>query len=152
TFTPSDMGVHTFTGVTLQRNGPRTITVKDTENDPLITGSATVQVLGPHYSISAPATTVAGQPFSMTVTAQKFDNTTNTGYLGTISFTTTDPGTGKVLPGNYTFLPADMGVHTFTGVVLVTAGPQTITGTDFNNSSISGISNTILVNAAGANK
>src|SRR5260370_39588848 len=37
----------------------------------------------------------------------------------------------SVLPGNYTFVAGDNGIHTFTnGVTLKTAGSQTVTATD----------------------
>jgi hypothetical protein len=55
-----------------------------------------------------------------------------------------------ILPGDYTFTSADQGVHAFTnGVTLKTAGSQTVTATDTNNSSITG-SATLTVNPAAA--
>ena len=75
-----------------------------------------------HFSVSAVASTTAGVPFSVTVSALTGAGQVDTGYMGTVQFSTTDGGTGKVLPANYMFTPADNGVHTFTnGVTLVTA-------------------------------
>ncbi len=51
------------------------------------------------------------------------------GYTGTVHFTTSDGG-AVTLPSDYTFVTGDHGVHTFTGVTLVTAGSQTVTATD----------------------
>ncbi len=98
------------------------------------------------FVVSAPTTATAGTPFSITVTAvDPFGNVTPN-YTGTIHFTSTDTGSGVVLPGNalqdYVFTGfgsgKDNGVHTFTAtsgglVTLVTAANQTITATDVTN-------------------
>jgi len=91
-----------------------------------------------HLAISAPASAVAGAPFSVTVTAQSPNsNNTDTGYLGTVHFTSSDGL--AVLPADYTFVAADKGVHTFAnGVTLKTTGSQTITATDTATPSITG--------------
>ena len=62
-----------------------------------------------------------------TVTARNANGTTNTGYLGIVHFTSSDPQ--GVLPADYTFTAADQGVHTFSAT-LKTAGIQSITATD----------------------
>jgi ELWxxDGT repeat protein len=74
-----------------------------------------------------PVTITAGGNGSFTVTAKNADGTTNTGYLGRIHFTSSDPQ--AALPDDYTFTAADGGVHTFS-VTLKTAGSQTITVSD----------------------
>jgi hypothetical protein len=51
----------------------------------------------------------------------------NTGYSGTVAFSSSDPQAS--LPAAYTFTPADAGVHTFT-IVLKSAGTQSITVAD----------------------
>jgi hypothetical protein len=92
----------------------------------------------------------AGTPFGITVTAQNALGQTLTGYTGTIHFTTTDKGSGIVLPGDYTFAPGDHGSHTFAGgVTLVTAGSQSLTATDTGNAAYTG-QVTVTVNAAPA--
>src|SRR5262249_17309907 len=93
---------------------------------------------------ATPAT--AGTPSSFTVTALNASNATDTGYTGTVHFTSSDIGS-PVLPANYTFVLADGGAHTFTnGVTFHTKGTQTITATDTGNSSIAGTSNNVTVN------
>src|SRR5262249_49923418 len=83
-----------------------------------------------------------GAQRSITVTALDQFNNTATGYLGTVHFTKSDPGTGSAVPADYTFVAGDNGVHTFTnGVTFVTAGSQSITATDTVTSSITGTSN-----------
>ena len=48
-----------------------------------------------------------------------------TSYGETVRFTSTDAS--ATLPPSYTFAAADGGAHTFAGVVLRTAGSQTVT-------------------------
>jgi hypothetical protein len=98
-----------------------------------------------HFNVSAPASATAGAPFGITVSALDANGSTATGYNGTVHFTTSDSGSGVVLPADYTFTTADQGVHTFTGVTLVTAGSQTVTATDTGTSTITGIA-TVMVN------
>jgi hypothetical protein len=99
-----------------------------------------------HIIISVPATSSAGTGFSITVTALDSNNNTATSYTGMIHFTSSDPR--AVLPGNYTFTPADAGVHGF-NVTLVTAGSQSITATDTVTSTITG-SSAVTVSPAAA--
>ena len=55
--------------------------------------------------------------------------TRQTGYTGTVHFTSTD--SAATLPADYTFTGGDAGTHTFTlTITLNTAGAQTITATD----------------------
>src|SRR5262249_43514241 len=77
------------------------------------------------FDVSAPGTTTAGDPFSVTVTAQDaFDNTI-TDYAGTVTFASSDGS--ATLPADYTFLGGDNGSHTFTNeVTLVIAGTHTV--------------------------
>jgi ELWxxDGT repeat protein len=93
------------------------------------------------------ATSTAGTAVSFTVTARNADDTTNTGYLGTIHFTSTDPQ--AVLPADYTFIAADHGVHTFTAT-LKTAGYQAITARDTQAPGMAGVGSSIRVNPAAA--
>jgi len=81
-----------------------------------------------HFSLTAPASTAAGSPFSITLTAKTGTGATSTGYLGTVHFTSSDPS--ATLPGDYTYVPGDLGVHTFSGVVLRTPCFETIAAED----------------------
>ena len=83
-----------------------------------------------HLGIVAPVSSTAGAPFSVTVSALDSSNNAVAGYRGTVHFVSSDGAGQVVLPANYTFTSTDAGVHTFTGVTLVTAGSQTITVTD----------------------
>jgi hypothetical protein len=153
TFTAAESGTHTFTnGVTLNTVGSQTITATDTAT--AITGTATVNVSvliqATQFAVTPPVTTTtAGSTFSITVTAQDASGNAADSYRGTVHFTSTDTRTGVVLPGDYTFTAADNGVHTFTGVRLVTAGPQSVTATDSVSTTITGGA-AVTVNPAAA--
>jgi hypothetical protein len=99
-------------------------------------------------AVSAPASITAGSPFDVTVTALDNNGNVAPGYTGTVTFTSTDPHPG-VLPADYTFTAGDQGKHTFSGVMLFTAGSQTVSSQDTANSSITS-SATIAVAAAPA--
>ncbi len=45
----------------------------------------------PHFGVTTATSTPAGSPLGFTVSALNADNSTNTGYLGTVTFTSTDP-------------------------------------------------------------
>src|SRR5207237_10706950 len=71
-------------------------------------------------------------------------------YRGAVHFTKSDGGAGSAVPANYTFVPGDNGIHTFTGgVTFVTAGSQTVTATDTATGSITGGA-TVAVSPAAA--
>ena len=104
-----------------------------------------------HFTVSAPASATAGQPFTLTVTAKDASEQTVAAYLGTVHFTSTDAATGVTLPADYTFTTGDNGVHVFTGAfALNTAGSRTVTAADKAASSVMGTSGAIIVNAAKA--
>lgn len=111
--------------------------------------SSTPAAAATHFSVTASSTATAGSAFSVTVTALDASNNVLPGYVGTVHFSSTD--TAGILPSNYTFTTADNGVHTFSGVVLKTAGVQTIKVNDTANSSILG-NTTVTVNAAAASR
>jgi len=98
--------------------------------------------------VSAPTSSTAGSAFTITVTALNSNGTTNTGYRGTVHFTSSDAS--AVLPADYAFTSTDLGAHQFS-VTLKTAASQSITATDKANSGITG-SGTVTVSAAAASK
>jgi hypothetical protein len=90
------------------------------------------------FLVSAPATTNAGSPFILTVTALDAIGNPTTNYNGSVAFTSSDPL--FVNPGT---LVLSGGVGQ-TSVTLKTVGSQTITATDSTNQ-LSGTSNAITV-------
>ncbi len=94
------------------------------------------------------ATPVAGTAFTLTVTALDASGLPATGYRGTVHFTADDGA--ATLPDDYTFTAADRGTYTVDGVVLRTAGGQTITATDTAADGLSGAADLIVASAPAA--
>ncbi len=128
-FLPADAGVHTFTaGFALKTAGGQTLTVSDGALSPAAADIVVAPAVVSQLVITAPLTSTAGSPVSVTVTAlDAYDNVAI--YAGTVQFQSSD---GRAtLPGEYTFVSTDVGVHTFTsGVAFETAGSQTVTAGD----------------------
>jgi hypothetical protein len=88
-----------------------------------------------HLQLDAPATSVAGAPFDVTVTALNPLDHTDPNYRGTVHFSSTDGSAS--LHQNYMFTAAVQGQHSFT-VTLRTAGSQTVTLNDTVHTTIRG--------------
>ena len=102
-----------------------------------ITGTLGVTVRAAAASglaLATTATPTAGAAFSFTAAAQDQFGNTDTGYAGTVHFTTTDTSAGVVLPADATLTN---GQRTFSAT-LIKAGSQTITGTDKATATITG--------------
>ncbi len=149
TFTLADAGVHNFTGdlgVQFQVAGPQTITVTGAVNPGIWSGTVlagpatSLQVVS---SLTFPANPTI--PIDVTVTALDQFGNIATGYVGTIHFTTSDPAAASSMPGDYTFLAGDNGVHVFT--LTLPCNPfngTTITATDTVTGTITGTTLTIF--------
>jgi ELWxxDGT repeat protein len=135
TFTTADAGVHSFTAV-LKTAGSQYVTATDTDNAAIVgTQSVTVNpAAASRFVLSAPTSVKAGAKFNLTVTVVDAFGNVATGYRGTISFRSSD--STSTLPKSYAFTAADLGVHTFTGLILRKKGTQTITVTDTLDSSV----------------
>jgi hypothetical protein len=102
-----------------------------------------------HYVISASSTAQAGNAISVIVTADSSGGAADSGYRGTVQFSSSDVQAG--LPSSYTFNQGDAGSHTFS-ITLKTAGSQSITASDASNSSITATASGISVSPATANQ
>jgi uncharacterized membrane protein len=151
TFTAENAGEVSFSAV-LVTAGSQSIIATDTSNSS-IAGSLAVTVVANVAArlvvTSSGGTEIAGVPFTILVRAVDAYGNTATSYVGTVVFTTSDPGALVSLPSSYTFTAADAGVASFSAV-LVTAGSQSITATDTSDSSIIGSENGITVTHATA--
>jgi hypothetical protein len=141
TFAPADNGVHTFSNVMLGTLNLQSIKATDTI-DNTVSGRATVTATPPagtHIVVSAPASTLVKTQFSITIIVVDASNNVLTGYAGPIHFTSSD--SMATLPPAYSFTigpGGDNGVHMFSGVILRTAGTDTITATSTAFSSVTG--------------
>src|SRR5262249_31813022 len=134
TFTIADQGVHTFNAI-LRTAGDQALLVSDVDNDGITTCNGVHVTAGPldHFGFSTPANAVAGQPFSMVVSAMDAYGNALTDYTGTVHFSSSDDQ--ATLPFDFTFTIADQGVHTF-NAILRTAGTQSIVVSDGSDPSI----------------
>jgi hypothetical protein len=110
-------------------------------------GAFEVQAAGQHthFSIQAPATVMAGTPFTITVTALDDFGQAIAGYTGTVHFVASNGATA-----DYTFTAADMGQHTFNNLVFQRAGAYTLAGADTVNPLITGSTTFTITPAAAA--
>ena len=144
-FLAADAGVRSFS-VTLKTKGVQSITATDTVTS-TITGTQTAisvnAAAASQLKVTGyPAGPVAGTSNFVVVTAaDAYGNTANS-YVGTVGITTSDPA--AILPANYTFVPADAGVHSL-AVTYKTTGTRTLTATDTVTSSILGSQTGIVV-------
>jgi hypothetical protein len=150
TFTTTDEGVHTFSA-TLVRAGTQSVAVTDLLS-PAVTGSeGNIRVdPGPAMVlrvVGLPASAMAGSMASFSITATDAYGNTETGYRGTVHFTSTD--VQAVLPADYTFMASDNGTHSFS-VIVKTAGSQTLTAVDRFTTGLIGAQAKTLVSAAAA--
>jgi hypothetical protein len=88
------------------------------------------------FDLAGPGSVTAGDGFDVTVTAKDDFGNTVTDYTGTVTFDSGDPL--AELPGDYTFVPGDLGVHVVAGFKLKTAGTQLVGAEDTANAAING--------------
>ncbi len=149
-YTADDHGVHTF-AVILKTAGSKTVTAADTTDANLTDGTTVAVTAAPasHFAIAAPTGTTAGMAFGITVTALDPYGNVALGYTGTVHLSSTDRA--AMLPTDYAFTTGDNGVHTFAGIILKTAGNQTLTAADTLDGSLTG-SGAVAVSAAAASQ
>jgi len=149
-FVAGDNGVHTFSGITFATVGTQNITVHDVAT-PTAKGSQegiVVQSAPAAASIvvsGVQSNRVVETPLSVTVTVLDQRGYTFKDYLGTVNFTSNMSYSDVTLPADYTFVPADQGVYTFTDMVVFhTEGWYTITCTDTVDAAVTGSQTGIL--------
>ncbi|QEL16754.1 beta strand repeat-containing protein [Limnoglobus roseus] len=147
-FTAADAGVHTFT-VVLKTATPNSVlfsfNVVDAANAAslaTITNFEVVNAAAVKFVLNTPTNATTGTPFTFKVTALDAYGNTVKNYFGTVHIGSAAAGLG--LPADYTFSPADAGVHTFTATATAT-GNATVTVSDVLNASLSATSSTITI-------
>jgi len=132
TFTAGDNGSRSFANVSLRSSGNQTIGAIELGTPKPAGGDFEIEVIaGPASSMQSDGSPLggilAGSPWSLTVTlSDGYGNPANA-FAGLVHFSSTDPL--AVLPANYNFGQADRSTHVFTGIVLRSAGTQTVTVT-----------------------
>jgi len=138
TFTAADNGSHTFGNVRLVSSGDRTISVSELGTASPISGSLNIQVIAGAASriwlSGFPGNkAVAGSLQNLTVAIRDANGNLADSFSGPVHFTSTDPQ--AVLPADRVLSPYDHAYYTYFGIVLKTAGNQTITVTATSASS-----------------
>jgi hypothetical protein len=149
TFTASDQGLHVF-DATLRTAGSQSLTATTTAG-PTVTGSQAAIEIDPaaisRFLVAGfPSPVTAGHIDTFTVAAKDAFGNTVPDYVGTVHFSSSD--VAATLPHDYTFTLEDGGTRTF-GLVLRTAGHQSVTATDVDNGALTG-SQDIVVSPAAA--
>ncbi|HET9731314.1 MAG TPA: fibronectin type III domain-containing protein [Acidimicrobiales bacterium] len=104
------------------------------------------------WSATPAGNVTAGSALSGTVTAEDASGRTETGYTGSIAFSSTDGQALFPSPNSYTFTASDAGQHAFSNTfTLMTSGSQTLSATD-SGLGVSGTSPGIAVVAAAASQ
>ena len=137
-----------MTPTTVQPSATNTATVSASEVDPNEANNTSTASIAVTPAVAAgflitglPSSIRAGVPVSVTVQAVDANGNPLPGYLGTVSFTSSDGA--AILPNNYTFTAADKGAHTF-NVTFTTPGSQTLTVSDVSTAVHSTVNVTIL--------
>jgi hypothetical protein len=142
-FLAGDNGAHSY-AVRFNTLGTQTMTATGTRY-PSLTGSSSTVVGTASFTLSvAPwyaggSAIRAGEPAEVIVTAGT-PNEPLTSFRGTIELSASDPGAifeGLNEQGQYAFTAADAGVHVFR-VRFASAGTQSVTATDIDNSGVLG--------------
>ena len=149
TFTAPDLGSKTFP-FTLITAGKQTLTATASG---VATGTTTTTVkaaAAKTFDVFAfPSPIVAGVTSNFIVTARDAFANKADGYVGTVSFASSDKQAG--LPFNYVFALTDAGEKAFSAT-LKTAATQTLTATDTLTSTITGTQTGIVVIPAAASQ
>ncbi len=133
-------GVATFSDLAFKQPGTYTLLAGSFGDLVAATTSVTV-VTPPQFQVTlVPASSGSGQTFTATVTAL-LAGRPDTGYLGTVVLTSSDPQAGSVTG---TFASGDNGTITLP-IVLYTAGKQTVTVSDATLSSDRATSKAVTV-------
>jgi hypothetical protein len=137
TFVAGDAGRHAFSAA-LRTAGAQTLVAQDVANAAIrceaqiAIGSGAAKIV-----LTIPGDANAGFAVNVGVAVTDDFNNPVTDYVGTVTFASTDGGTGAVTPASITFDGTQGGVAT-TSAAFVTLGAQTLTATDGETPAASG--------------
>jgi hypothetical protein len=130
TFVPAtDSGAHAF-AAELLTTGAQTVTATDVANASLHCQAAiNVTPAAPKIVLSMPGNANAGYAVTVGLTVKDLFDNAIPDYAGTVTFTSSDNGTGAVTPSALTFTGSEGGVGS-TSATFVSLGTQTLTASD----------------------
>ena len=128
TFIPaSDAGSHAFS-VALLTTGTQTVTATDLANPAITCGlDVAITPAAPKIVLSVPADANSGYAVNVGVAVKDLFDNAIPAYAGTVTFVSTDAGTGAATPAPITFAGTEGGVAT-ASATFVTIGAQTTVG------------------------
>jgi hypothetical protein len=138
TFVPAaDAGSLAFAAALLT-TGNQSLSATDLANGAIqCSASISVTPAAPKLVLSVPSDANAGYAVAVGVTVNDLFDNAIPNYAGTVTFTSTDTGTGAVTPAPLTFNGSEGGVGS-TGATFVSIGTQTLSATDGGNPAASG--------------
>ena len=132
TFNAGDAGTRLFSAW-FYTVGGQSVTV--TDNLSHTAYASTIVVQAPHFDVQC-YDGIVGVATSCSVTARTQDGAIDTGYTGSVHFTSSDPYGGNL--DDYTFQAGQRGEAEGFAPMFETAGVQTLTATDKTNGEITG--------------
>lgn len=130
TYVPgTDAGSHAFSAALLT-TGAQTVTATDVAN-PAITCNAGVVITpaAPKLVLGVPSDANSGYAVTVDIAVKDLFDNAIPNYAGTVTFTSTDSGSGAVTPAPITFTGAEGGTSSTTAT-FVTPGLQTLSASD----------------------
>jgi hypothetical protein len=139
TYAPGDAGSHAFS-VSLLTTGVQIVTATDLANA-AITCSLGVMITpaAPKLVLSVPANANAGYSVAVDVAVKDLFDNAIPNYTGTVTFASTDTGSGAATPAPITFTGSEGGTAT-TSATFVTIGTQTLSASDAGTPQAAGTS------------
>jgi len=138
TYVPAaDAGSHAFSAALLTA-GSQILSAADTANASIHCDAVIVVAPGaPRITLAVPGNANAGFPVNVDVTVKDVFDNAIPNFAGTLSFTSSDTGTGAAAPAPITFTGAEGGIAT-TSATFVTLGTQTIAASNGGNPAVTG--------------
>jgi hypothetical protein len=130
TYVPAaDAGSHAFSAALLT-SGSQILSATDTVDSTIHCDAAIlVTPAAPSFTLTTPSDANAGSPVNVGLVVQDVFGNAIPNYVGTVTFTSSDPGAGAVVPAPITFAGSEGGVATAMAT-FVTLGAQTISASD----------------------
>jgi hypothetical protein len=138
TYVPAaDAGSHAFSAALLT-TGSQILSAVDTGNSTIHCDAAIlVTPAAPRFTLAAPTDANAGYAVNVGLVVKDLFDNAFPNYAGTVTFTSTDTGSGAVVPAPITFTGSEGGIAS-TSATFVTLGAQTLSASDGGSPAVTG--------------